>query len=93
MVSVPLSSLDPSWFRKDGTVIRFVCPVCPSGHSIIVPWSPPSPLKTGCLWTKVSGSTFEDLTLSPSIDCTKPFEGVPATCRFHGFITDGQVSW
>lgn len=37
------------------------------------------------LWT-MSGSTLDDLTLSPSIDCTRG-----GGCTFHGFVSSGNV--
>lgn len=36
------------------------------------------------IWTRVSGETFDDLTLSPSIDASK------WGC-WHGFITNGEA--
>jgi hypothetical protein len=38
------------------------------------------------IWKRVSGSTAEDLTLTPSILLS-------STCNFHGHIINGVVSW
>lgn len=38
------------------------------------------------IWKRASGSTIDDLTLSPSYNCT-----APETHRLHCFIRDGQV--
>jgi hypothetical protein len=45
-------------------------------------------------WTITSGTTLDDLTLSPSINCDIPDEetGEPSTCKFHGFVTNGDVA-
>lgn len=48
-------------------------------------------------WEIVSGSTLDDLTLSPSINCDIPWkdkDGVehPSTCKFHGYVKNGEVS-
>lgn len=37
----------------------------------------------GPLWTRI-GTTFDDLTLMPSVDCSK-------SGHWHGFITNGKV--
>lgn len=48
-------------------------------------------------WRIESGSTLDDLTLSPSINCDIPWkdkDGVehPSSCRFHGYIRNGEVA-
>lgn len=48
-------------------------------------------------WEIVSGSSLEDLTLSPSINCDIPWkdkDGVdhPSSCKFHGWIRNGDAS-
>jgi hypothetical protein len=37
-------------------------------------------------WT-MSGTTLDDLTLSPSVDCTKG-----GGCSFHGWVTNGEAT-
>lgn len=46
-------------------------------------------------WT-MSGTSIDDLTLTPSINCDIPWkdkDGVehPSGCKFHGFVTNGDV--
>lgn len=48
-------------------------------------------------WSIVSGTSLDDLTLSPSIDCSKPWKdekGVehPSGCSFHGYIKNGDAA-
>lgn len=77
----------------DAQGVLFLCPACfrmnggPTGtHSVLVwfdgrgvpPEAMPSPR-----W-RVSGSGYDDLTLAPSIF-------LQSGCRWHGFITAGQV--
>lgn len=48
-------------------------------------------------WTIENGTTLDDLTLSPSVDCDIPWKdasGVlhPSDCKFHGFVRNGDAS-
>lgn len=48
-------------------------------------------------WELVSGTSLEDLTLSPWINCDIPWEdadGVihPSSCKFHGFVRSGHAT-
>jgi hypothetical protein len=48
-------------------------------------------------WKIESGSSLDDLTLSPSINCDVPWkdaDGVehPSSCKFHGFIKNGDAA-
>jgi hypothetical protein len=100
MVPVALTSLHPTWI--DGTSpetakgLEFDCPACLQalrnhappyiiGHRVEVWFIPKS---CGDTW-EWSGRTFEDLTISPSIDGTGP----GSSCRFHGYIRAGHVTW
>lgn len=75
--------------------ICFDCPTCKSGHRIAVAFAGRGVLdhhgshdKNGrpTRWTVVGGSGFDDLTLSPSIDCT------PSDPKcWHGHIKGGRV--
>lgn len=47
-------------------------------------------------WKILSGSSLDDLTLSPSINCDIPWrdeKGVehPSVCRFHGYVRNGEA--
>lgn len=76
--------------------IQFDCPRCqPYPHGLMVTFEGRGALDhQGSHGSKgqptrwsVSGSGFDDLTLTPSIDAT-----AGGGCTFHGFITNGQVS-
>lgn len=81
------------------------------GHAIAVLFAnppdggPPHPDDPGCVgnnggkrWTQASEIGLDDLTLSPSVDCTRG-EGCPrdehSSCShthcWHGFITGGEI--
>lgn len=74
--------------------ISFVCPHCLGNERprrLAVLFDPP--IDDGCSWLCVplsdlrwerTGETFDDLTLSPSIDTS-------ASGHWHGFITNGDV--
>jgi hypothetical protein len=70
--------------------ISFDCP-CGCEHPVSVTFANPvdglGPIRPEPYpsWTR-SGETFEDLTLSPSIQ-----REYPARC-WHGFVTDGQIT-
>ena len=87
---IPLIDLDPKWLGDDGARIgiSFACPI-DDGCMIGVYWVRPSWDRTEReeLWT-MTGTTFEDVTLAPSIN------GIPSgLCHFHGFLRVGQVTW
>lgn len=52
----------------------------------------------GHRWKIESGSTLDDLTLSPSINCDIPWKnpdtGVeyPSSCKFHGWVKNGDAA-
>jgi hypothetical protein len=79
----------------------FTCPICRDdrgeliGHGIMVSWLPPSLYEggRGALWSR-TGSTIDDISISPSINCDVPCEdGSPSPCKFHGWVKDGKVTW
>lgn len=82
----------PTLAEAEGIV--FDCPVCENGHGVGVTFGGrgvPDDLgstngERPTRW-QVSGTGFEDLTLSPSIDLTKR-----ATCTWHGWIRNGEVT-
>lgn len=48
-------------------------------------------------WEIVSGTTLDDITLSPSINCDIPWkdkDGVthPSSCKFYGYIRNGDAA-
>lgn len=79
--------------------IEIDCPVCKGpgkSHRIHVPFKDRGILDhqgthdsngRPTRWSIVSGTWFTDLTLSPSIDCTKS----NPKC-WHGFITNGEIT-
>lgn len=86
LIGVPFEQAQSIWFE---------CPACrgPRGHHVLVSFadrglandqgsqnreSQPS------RW-QVSGTSIDDLTLRPSIDCTP-------NCPWHGYITAGEVT-
>ncbi len=100
-----LKELEGWIYARDGKtepdVLWFVCPVCPSGHGIAVSWEAPSLYRGGAVWKK-SGSTLDDITIEPSINCDVPHQGhdedgkpkvYPSLCKFHGWVKNGQVTW
>lgn len=76
--------LDPSEFAKNNG---------PVGTSSVLAWfrdrGVSDDLEPGPGRWKVSGTSFADLTLSPSIDLTC---GGKHPGRWHGFITNGEVT-
>lgn len=89
MISIPLRQLDPRYIKgKDGepTGISFECPACTKTqtHRVRVRWAD-AQRNDEPLWER-SGLTFDELTLSPSID------GTPS-CKFHGFLRMGKVCY
>jgi hypothetical protein len=89
----PLRELNPMWHEKAGEKvgILFDCPACGNGPEgklacmLHVQWASPWRVNQH-LWTK-AGDSFDNLTLSPSIDATM------GGCKFHGWIQDGIVRW
>lgn len=73
--------------RRDRVAILLDCP-CGCEHRLHIPFiNPPDglgPIYPGYGWQR-TGDTFEDLTLTPSIQ-----RELPNRC-WHGFITNGNV--
>lgn len=74
--------------------VEFDCPCGACGKRRYVPFQNP-PEFTSCSdseygWRR-TGTTFEDLTLRPSI-CAERRNIVPDNCGWHGFITSGEVA-
>jgi hypothetical protein len=96
-----LSELDPDvgpLVNEDGTRsegVTFDCPACEGlrSHSIYVPWSGVSPFPSGAMW-KLVDANLATLTLTPSVDLDSANHSEdPNRCRFHGFVTNGEVTW
>ena len=81
----------------------FDCPVCEGqhDHGIMVSWHKPSQFENGSVWTRTvlaHSEGMEIFSLSPSINCDVPWKdeaGVEhaSDCKFHGWVTNGMVSW
>ncbi len=74
--------------RRDGMGILFDCPCGADGERVCIPFANPldgGPQYGPTGWRRV-GDTFETLTLTPSI-----LRSDPDGCRWHGFITNGEV--
>lgn len=81
--------------------VMFTCPGC-GGHQILV-WfkNPrgaqpvPADAEPGPYRGTVTGDSFDNLTLTPSIDLSKVDDQHPrhpGRCYWHGHVTDGQIS-
>lgn len=71
----------------EATSVMFICPEC-EGHYILVHFRGrvPDDAKPKARWD-VTGTTIDDLTLSPSIDLTGATD-----CGWHGFVQNGEVT-
>jgi hypothetical protein len=102
------SETEHSWWEDAPSLaeaqgILFKCPVCGrrdptrSSHSILV-WfadrAVPTHHEPTPRWAVAGGSSFEDLTLSPSIDLTRDRTGqeVIRPWEWHGHIQNGEVT-
>jgi hypothetical protein len=82
-----LEGMSHAWDITEAQGIRFTCPKC-SEHQVIV-WfrdrgvpdsATPGPGRWVC-----SGISFDDLSLTPSINLSG------GGCGWHGFITNGEI--
>lgn len=97
-----LTDLDPHWFvtseghaaGRTGMGVTFDCPCKPGCPTRLGVWfsnpidgGPPAPPECSPKprWQR-TGSTFETLTLTPSIDASGGAEP-----HWHGFITNGEI--
>lgn len=84
---------------QENDCLWFMCPVCKDdsgelkGHAIMVSFVPPSLFPNGAIWHVVAGTTVDDITLEPSINCDVHVNGQPSDCKFHGWIRGGKVVW
>lgn len=75
-----LIELNPKYGSEENirSTVIFDCPKC-KGHKIAVP-IPPHPKA----WT-ITGNSFDNLTLHPSIDHNN------GTCHSHFFVRNGEI--
>lgn len=82
-----LKDLEPELDEEKGD-LWFTCPIC-KNHSIAVSWKLPSYHQNGTyLWRK-TGTSVDDISLEPSINLD--LDG--STCKFHGWVKNGEVTW
>jgi hypothetical protein len=95
-----LIDLDPRWYSARGDHqrhgITFDCPCCGGRTRLAIATHvdgtnfDPEPDNKQCfatgetVWNIVSGDSFENITLTPSVDASK--HG-----HWHGFITNGEI--
>ncbi len=97
MGKISLKELDPQWGAENGNrfCLIFDCPIpgCPNKH-IAVPFRMFAgyDAEKHHIWT-MTGDTFDTVSFVPSIDATRNKQGKPTGCMFHGFITNGEVTW
>lgn len=93
-----LSELNPQWDDRDwevpprlGVGLWFDCPTCQPGQRVRLHIWFADPIDGGSSkapdpqhgWIR-SGSSFETLSITPSVDCSR--------CgHWHGFITGGEI--
>jgi hypothetical protein len=90
---VRLVDLNPRWLShaegREGTFIDFDCPCGACGSSISIAVDPPLdggvPAADAAHQWKREGESFDTLTLRPSLERKDH-------CRWHGFITNGEVT-
>lgn len=96
-----LTELDPRWYSVQGDVrhgMTFECPHCPSSGTRLAialhvdgtkfdpdPANPQQWAAGETVLTVTGGATFEDISLTPSVDASK--HG-----HWHGFITNGVAT-
>lgn len=116
-----LAECNPHWVRyhdkEDGPIdaLYFECPEGHEGCITILPFTPaldgaaqPVKQRNGAQWTRESGDTFENLTLSPSIRTIQSYanreEAIKAGCipeyitermfcAMHIFIKNGKIEF
>lgn len=100
-----LTDLDAGFVSSSpgtSTGLQFICPKCRT-QRLVVPFSPvigagpvdPTLNAKGVVWSR-TGETVETITLRPSVDSKHVLFNDdpphnPTECRWHGFITDGEV--
>lgn len=95
-----LTELNPEWVYHEGSKagMTFLCPHCKE-ITVIVYFKNPigdgGPANVKNLWVRV-GETFDTLTLTPSINASKPPQPIETITvhvekHWHGFITNGEV--
>lgn len=88
-------------FQRGSTAVSeahgviFDCPGCNGGHSVLV-WFRDRPVPSteepsSARW-EASGSTIDDLTLSPSINLDTESARIAKTCCWHGWVKNGDAT-
>lgn len=93
-------SLEPGYIvghsgpARHGMGISFECPIHRK-HRLAIFFSNPidglSPAANEENYWERAGDSFENLTITPSIDGSENLYGNPGTPCWHGFITNGEV--
>lgn len=81
-----------NFWKREAMGVSFDCPHCHAQRLAVYFLNPvdEKPPESGVpLWLR-SGDTFENLTLSPSIDTTQ--RKIDFQSHWHGFITKGEVT-
>ncbi len=90
-MSTALKDLDPGWETIDGRVVGvlFQCPHCRGQHVLCYFANPPDggppidpSVDPGIFRWRRTGTTFDDLTLSPSVDGSR-------NGHWHGWLENG----
>lgn len=95
------SKLDPRFFTEDGNDgkvvgLTFLCPHCQqtrigvhfhdAGHTLIGVREPDTlQLPAGTKLWELTGTTFDDISLSPSVDASE-------SGHWHGFVQHGEAA-
>lgn len=89
MTERTLRELDGEITQIDGRDgVFFDCPCCTPTHGICATWSGPSLYPSGAVWRLEGEPNLDELTLTPSIDCSSS-----GHCTFHGWVQGGKVRW
>lgn len=91
-LSGEIVDVTPTGIRRGGSsAVLFECP-CGGGHKLCIPFSPTiggAPPSPGPQWTRVSGETVDDLTLSPSLAISSGPSGQEC---WHGWMRGGSLT-
>lgn len=71
--------------RMGGKAILMLCPNADCNHSIVIPFADQrgKDPEGGPVWKRDSGSTVDNMTLSPSYH-------LPTSCGLHGWVRNGE---
>ena len=97
-----LTDQEPEFLHAHGhpgskAYLAFRCPCSPTcENTISIPFTPmldgqPCPEFIKCQWQRTGGSTFEDLSLAPSINFHGDKDHGGPCPGWHGFLTNGNL--